>query len=261
MRTFPTAAMLLAVSPAVMTAQTPLRVDSLRLDEPVTVTEFDIDDLKGQPSRLAWSADGSQLYLQTLEGGFGRPDVKLRHYVFAATNGARQNLQIEPEWASEYWIVKSGQASPDGAHMKIELKSEQRRERTTSVPMGGDLARGGTTTATGTATNDGINAAYNSQSVPVHSMFFNGQLVGEFVNSVIVPGLTFGWGPKGTQTLAFAAPKSGRVVVMDAQGGRKELAGSKDALLPAWSPDASRLAWLQKDGRKKFLLKVSRVNS
>lgn len=254
-------AMAVIVSVAPVEAQGPLRVGSLRFGQPATLAVIDLDALKGQPSRLAWSPDGAHLYLQTLEGGFGRPDAKLRHYVFAAATGAKQDLRDEPQWASEYWTAKSGQTSPDGPPLQIDLQSEQRRERTTSTPMGGDLARGGTSIATGAAASDGINAAYNSQVVPVHSMLFKGHIVGEFVNSVIVPGLTFGWGPKGTGAIAFAAPRSGRIVVMDDQGGKLEIAASKDAILPAWSADAGRLAWLQKDGRKKFLLQVVRVST
>jgi Tol biopolymer transport system component len=86
-----------------------------------------------------------------------------------------------------------------------------------------------------------------------------GETVGEFVNSVIVPGLTFGWGPKGSTVIAYAAQKSGRVVVMDAKGSKQEVAGSKDAILPAWSPDGSRLAWLQKDGKKKYELRIAKT--
>ena len=257
MRTTATAAFLLALSPALPAGQA-FRADTLRFTEPATIVELDLEKLKGQPSRLAWSADGSQLYLQTLEGAFGRPDAKLRHYVLATANGAKQDLQAEPEWAAEYWAAKSGQAAPSGT-LKIELKSEQRRERTTSVPMGGDLARGGSSSATGAAANDGVAAAYASQTIPVHSMLLKGDVVGEFVNSVIVPGLTFGWSPKGTSAIAFAAQKSGRIVVMDEQGNRQDVPGSKDAILPAWSPDGGRLAWLQKDGRRTFLLQVVRV--
>jgi hypothetical protein len=89
-------------------------------------------------------------------------------------------------------------------------------------------------------------------------MFVHGELVGEFVNSVIVPGLTFGWGPRGSKVIAYAN-KSGRVMVMDDKGVKKEVSRTEDAVLPAWSPDATRLAWLQKDGRRKFDLQVARV--
>jgi len=225
------------------------------------LVELDMGKLKGEPSRLAWSPDSSQLYLQTLEGGFGRPNPKLRHYVFNATTGAKEDVQAEPEWASKYWTAKSGQSSPDGPALKIELKTEQRREQTTSVPRGGDLARGGTSIDTGTSVADGVSAAYNTQAVTVHSMLFKGETVGEFVNSVIVPGLTFGWGPQGSGLIAFAALKTGRVTVMDSQGAKQDVAGSKDAILPAWSADGSRLAWLQKNGRGKFALQVARVST
>ena len=61
---------------------------ALVISNPTPVAELDMGKLKGEPSRLAWSPDGSQLYLQTLEGGFGRPNAKLRHYVFSAATGA-----------------------------------------------------------------------------------------------------------------------------------------------------------------------------
>ena len=234
---------------------------ALVISNPTPVAELDMGKLKGEPSRLAWSPDGSQLYVQTLDGGFGRPGSKTYHYAFNTADGTKRDLQAEPDWAAAYWAQKSGQASPDAPSMKIELKSEQRMERTTAAPRGGDLARGGTSVDTGTSVGDGVSAAYNSQNVTVHSMVLKGETVGEFVNSVIVPGLTFGWGPKGSKTIAFAEPKTGRLVILDEQGKRQEVAGSKDALLPAWSPSGDRLAWLEKDGRKKFRLQVARVST
>ena len=92
-------------------------------------------------------------------------------------------------------------------------------------------------------------------------MLLKGETVGEFINSVIVPGLTFGWGPKGSKTIAFAQQKTGRLVIMNEQGMRQEVAGSQNALLPAWSPSGDRLAWLEKDGRRKFRLQVARVSA
>lgn len=254
------AAWLIAI-PIAADAQRPLKVDTLSLSEPATIAEIDTDKLKGQPARLAWSPDGLQLYLQTLEGNFGQAGAALHHYGFNAGSGRKQDLQAEPDWASTYWTTKSGQVSPDDQAIRIALKSETRTEKTVSTPMGGDLARGGTSIASGAGANDGVAAAYNRQTIPVHSMFLNGELVGEFVNSVIVPGLTFGWGPPGTKVIVYSANKTGRVVVMDDQGMKREIARTKDAILPAWSPDATRLAWLQKNGRKKFALQVARVST
>ena len=101
-------------------------------------------------------------------------------------------------------------------------------------------------------------AAYNQQPVPVHTMLLNGEVVGEYVNSVIVPGQTFGWGPQGSRVIAYAA-KGGSIVVMNDKGVKQEIPGTKDALFPAWSPDGKRLAWLQKDGKKKMVLKIVEI--
>jgi len=260
MRTRIATAALIAL-PAILAAQSPMRVGTLKLSGPSKIAGLDMDKLKGQPSRLAWSADGTQLYVQTMEGNFGRPGQKLRHYAVMLADGSRQDLQAEPDWASAYWTEKSGQTSPDGPPLKIELKTETRTEKTVSTPMGGELARGGTGGESGSGAGDALAAAYNQQPVPVNTMLVSGSIVGQFVNAVIVPGLTFGWGPTGSKVIAFAEHKSGRVVVMDERGEKREVPGSKDAILPAWSADGTRIAWLQRDGKKKFTLQVARVEA
>lgn len=254
------AASVLAMS-APSFAQTPLRAETAQFSEVTTIVSLDMGKLKGEPARLCWSPDGSELYLQTREGPFGQPNAKLRHYTFSAASGTRRDLDAEPEWASAYWTMKSAQASPDDGQVKIEVRTEQRQQRSTSVPMGSDMARGGVSTAQeGTSAGDAAAAAFGAQGNTTHVMQLKTEAVGEFVNSVIVPGLTFGWAPKGRNAIAFAAPKSGRVVVMDTVGGKQEIAGSHDAILPAWSADGGTLAWLQRDGRRKFLLQVTRVS-
>jgi hypothetical protein len=237
-------------------AQGPVPVGNVQVSAPATIASLDMGKLKGEPSRLAWSPDGSQLYVQTLEGGFGMPGAKLRHYIVAVNGGAVKDLQVEPEWLSPYWTEKSGQASPDVPGLKVDLKTEQRTERTTSAPMGGDLARGGTTTAAGASGGDAASAAYTAQTVQVITLKLLGESIGEFVNAALVPGLTFAWGPKGSQAIAFTTIKDGKVVLMNVEGKKQEIAGTKEAVLPAWSAGASRLAWLQKDGRKKYDLRV-----
>jgi hypothetical protein len=47
---------------------------------------------------------------------------------------------------------------------------------------------------------------------------------------------------------------------MDPDGRKVEVPASKDALLPAWSDDATRLAYLQDSGRKKLTLYVAEVS-
>jgi hypothetical protein len=165
----------------------------------------------------------------------------------------------EPDWASEYWAMKSGRTSPDQPErhpLRIELKSEKRKERTTSLPAGGDLARGGATPAITEA--DQANIA-TQQVTSVHTMLLHGEIIGEFVNSVIVPGLTYGWAPEGTKLVAYTTQTGGRIAVMDETGAKKEVSGSREAILPAWSQDLGRIAWLEKEGRRGYALRVARV--
>jgi hypothetical protein len=263
---------MLVAAPVMLIAQGPLRVTDLKISEPTRIVELDMDKLKGQPFRLAWSPDGSQFYVQTLEGSFadanaGKPSAKLRHYLFpSAPGGSKKDLQGPPDWFAAYWTAKYGQHAPGAPSLAIDVKSERRQQTTTSAPMGGDMAKGGggaaggTSAGSGTSAGDVAAAAVNRQTQTVNVMIFKGQRIGEFVNSVIVPGLTYGWGPSGTNVIAFANPKSGKVVIMDDQAKTLDVDGTKDAILPAWSPDGAWLAWLQKDGKKKFQLLVASVS-
>jgi hypothetical protein len=265
------AAVLVALVPVALLAQGPLRVDALTVADPALVAELDMGKLKGEPFKMAWSPDGSQLYVQTLEGSYadanaGKPNAKLRHYLFASSAGAsKKDVNGPPDWFASYWTEKYGQHAPGAPALAIQLKSEQRRQSTTAAPMGGDLARGGGDAGSGTGAGAGTSAGdvaaanYASQTQTVHMMLYKGETIGEFVNSAIVPGLTYGWGPSGTNAIAFAKPKGGKVVIMDDQGKKLEIDKSDDAVLPAWSPDGTRLAWLQKDGKKKYKLLVAAV--
>lgn len=257
---------LLAVAPLALAAQGPIRVANLQVSEPAQIAELDMDKLKGQPFRLAWSPDGSQLYVQTLEGSFadanaGKPSAKLRHYLFPSTpGGSKKDLNAPPDWFAAYWTAKYGQTAPGAPSLAIEVKGEQRKVSATSAPAGGEMAKGGVVPGDlGTSAGDVGSAAFASQTQRVNVMLYKGQRIGEFVNSVIVPGLTYGWGPSGTNVIAFAEPKDGKIVIMDDQAKTLEVDGTKDAILPAWSPDGTRLVWLQKDGKKKYKLFVSSI--
>lgn len=257
---------LLAVAPAIAAAQGPLRVNAITIGEPARIAELDMDKLKGQPFRLAWSPDGSQLYVQTLEGSYGdvakgRSTVKLRHYIFKAAGGDdKKDVQGPPDWFGAYWNDKSRQYPEGAPALAIDARNEMRKQTATSMPMGGDLARGGPGGTTGSSAGDVAAASYATQTVPVTTLVYKGQKIGEFVNSVFVPGLTYAWGPAGTNIMAFTAVDDDlKVTIVDDQGGKKTIDGTKESVLPAWSQDGSKLAWLQKDGRKKFQLYVASV--
>lgn len=252
----------LFVIPAAAAAQQPLEIGSLAAGAARAVAELKTDDIKGQPMRLAWSLDGSELYLQTVEGDPGRPGAKVRHYVLSAATGQRKSADEEPAWAKVTWTAKSDRSSPDVPAFMINVTTEKRTERTTAAPMGGDMARGGMGSSGGSGASDAdlANAANTGQTVNVYSMVLGGQTIGEFVNTAIVPGMTFGWGPRGSRAIVYAEPKNGRLVVMDVTGKTQELKDTKDALLPAFSPDGTQIAWLRRDGRKKFILQIAAID-
>jgi len=240
--------------------QTPLRVEGLN-PAAARVRTIDTIETVEKPWRLAWSPDGSELYVQILDGEYadaqaGRGRVSFEHYLYSLADGSKNGIESEPSWAGEYWRMKSNRHAPDAPELSISLDDERRIEQTTQVPRGGDLAKGGTTTQTGTSVGDAAAAAYSRQTVFVNYYAYKGERIGEFVNSVVVHGLTFGWGPPGTGAIAFATPKGGKLIVMDDRGSQKEIPATRNALLPAWSHDGRQLAWLEKQGRKKYELKI-----
>ena len=248
-------------------AQTRLPVGQLAVGDAREIIEVDTDKLKGQPSKLAWSPDGKEIYLELLDGQFGKGGTP-RHFVIAVADGKQKSVDTPPAWAAASWNRKSGQASPDEPAFKIGVETSHRQERTVSAPMGGDLARGAPGSGGdigggtgGTSSGEAIAAAAGMQNVAVHAMKLAGETIGEFVNTVIVPGLTFGWGPSGSKVIVFAKPKGGELVIMDSAKKKQQIDDTKDALLPAFSEDGTKLAWLKKDGRKKFSLLVANVTA
>lgn len=242
----------------------PATVDAstLTLSMPASIVELDSGRLKGDLSRLAWSPDARQLYLQTIERDRGGNLKSVHHYVLALDGKPPKGVDAEPPWSTAYWSWKSAQAAPGLPAFKIDVEQQQKRMSGTSIPVGGDLARGGVDAggsaggaATGFGTGDAVSAALQSQMVSVFTLKLKGEVVGEFVNAPAMPGLTFGWAPAGTGLIAFSDP-TGRLVIMDHEGHKQEIVSSKSALLPAWTDDGKRLAYLEKTGKNKAALKI-----
>lgn len=238
----------------------------LSVSAPAQVVEIDIGKLKGDLNRLSWSPDGLQLYIQTAERDAAGRIKSARHYLLGLDGKPPRSVDAEPPWSAAYWMWKSGQAAPGAPGFKIEPEQRQERKTATSTPAGGNLARGGTDTggspgggATGLGTGDVMSAAFQSQMVQIITLRLKGEVIGEFVNAPLAPGLTWGWGPTGSRLVAFANI-SGRIIVMDDQGRKQEIESSRSALLPAWSDDGKRLAYLEKSGRHRAVLRVVDVN-
>jgi hypothetical protein len=230
----------------------------LTLSAPAAIVELDTGKLKGDPVRLSWSSDGQQLYLQTAEHDRSGNVKSTHHYLLDLDGKPPKGVDEEPAWSTRYWAWKSGQSAPGLMSFKIDVDQQRQRRSATAAPTGGDMAKGGVDAGAGagggTSPGDVMSSAAQSQTVNVYTLKLKGQVVGEFVNTPAVPGLTFGWAPIGTGLVAYANP-DGRIVIMDDQG-RKQQISSKTALLPAWTGDGARLAYLEKTGKNKATLKI-----
>lgn len=238
----------------------------LVISSPAPIVEFDTRKLKGEVDRLSWSPDAQQIYLQTTERDRAGAIKTAHHYLLMLDGQPPRRIDQEPQWSAAYWEWKSTQAAPGRPTWKIAVEQRQQRVQATSVPMGGDLARGGpegsgAMAPVGAGANaNAMAAAMQSQVANYFTLMLNGEVVGEFVNAPAIPGLTFGWGPAGTGLIAYAN-RAGRAIIMDQEGRKKEIAESKSTLLPAWTDDGKRLAYLERGGKNKFALKIVDVTT
>lgn len=269
MRNLTTTAALVIVSAISADAQTPIAAGSLQVAMK-EVGEVDTGKLKGDLAKLAWSPDGATLYLQTVERDrFG--NGKEYHYTMPAGGGEASKADAQPDWAARYWTWKSAPAAPGLPAFKFDVSTRRETRRATAAPPGGSLAGmggdstgsgggGGRGSSGGTGASEAANVALQGQTAQIITLRLKDEVVGEYVNANVVPGLTFGWAPQGRAAIAFA-DREGRLVIMDEKGGKTRVADSKDVVLPAWSDDGSRIAFLQKSGKKKFKVMVASLDA
>jgi hypothetical protein len=91
------------------------------------------------------------------------------------------------------------------------------------------------------------------------ALVLNGVRLAEGTGDTVVPGRTYGWAPAGSNLIAYADPESGALTVMDSRGRRIAVESTRACSLPAWSDDASRIAFLEKTGRSTYTLMVVKV--
>jgi hypothetical protein len=252
---------------ALIVGQSTPSAETIRL-LPSVVAEFQLGagGINGQRVRqLAWSPDGRELYLMTYEPNRDASIKEAFHYVMPAAGGKFARVEATPTWAATYWTWKSDRSAPGDQSRQIEVLQEKKRAETgVATPMGGDMARGGADTggagaAGGISPAAATDAARGMQMQDVYTLKLKGEIVGEWINHPIVPGLTFGWGPKATGLIAFAEKNGGRLVLMDRAGKKQKVDGTKDVVLPAFSDDGSRLAYLEGRGRNRFAVIVADV--
>ena len=229
-------------------------VSQVTFSTPTAVVELDAGKLKGSPTRLVWAPEGDALYVQTRDKDGLGPVVR-HHLVNLATREVK-TADAEPAWASRSWQAKSAQSPPWAPALRIAVKEEKRQVGTTAAPMGGGLARGSPDAGqTGASAGEVTSAAQTVQQASVWTLTFQGEWIGEWVNTPVTPGTTFGWSPVGLKMIAFV-DREGRLTLMDDGRHKVVVGGTRDALLPAWSDDGRCIAYAERTGRKKVTLRM-----
>ncbi|HEV3139546.1 MAG TPA: hypothetical protein VGY57_03470, partial [Vicinamibacterales bacterium] len=192
----------LAAAPA--SPATTLDVSSLTVSAPALVCELDLKVLKGELRRLSWSADHRYLHVQTLDR------KTLRDYIVTLPEGAISAAFGEPEWADQYWTMKSGLIAPGAPDLKIEVLEDHQRTRPT--PFSGGFSNNGAQTVDPRNPRDTF--AIDAR------LTLLGEEIGYFLNEVAMAGATYGWGPPGSGAIAFI-DASGRVTLFDRDKHKK----------------------------------------
>jgi len=92
----------------------------------------------------------------------------------------------------------------------------------------------------------------------IHELRLGDEIVGRGINQPIIWGATFSWAPYAMGALAFT--DNGHLAILDADGHKVRVRDTKDVMLPAWSDDGRRIAWLQRKG-KTYVLMMTEVST
>jgi hypothetical protein len=230
----------------------------LTVSEPKAIAEIDTKKVQGTPAGLALNADGT-LYLR-IQG-----KDKARHYqIVTMPQVSLGQVDQLPQWAATYWSWKGATVAPGDPALKLEVEQRADRSRAVNTPSGGELA--GMSSASilggggGQGVSDGaaINAANNSMAGQIVTLRFKGQVVGEWNGEAPQPGMRLGWAPAPMGLLAYC-DKDGRVQILDRDGHRVPIPGTKNAILPAWSTDGKQIVYLQKTSDRLYTLMAAAV--
>ncbi len=233
------------------TAWVHLDVSKLTVSQPTVITQVDTGKLKGEPRRLAWEPGGDLLYLQTAEGN--APIFTFHHYTIAVNGGAVTVVDGEPGWASDYWAFKQDRIAPGAPLLVIQVEQKEEILKAGTGPAGVlDREAGAMNViANGPSIDNLGKGTHGDQKVRVVRLRLLGEELGTWSNEWFNAGAKFGWGPPGSRAIVHLN-ESGGLVFFDEHKHRQTVPGVKDALLPAWSADGTRLAYLQKTGRKTY---------
>ncbi len=228
----------------------PIDARRVLVSAPERLVEVALDDLKGDPRRLAWSPEGERLYVRAVKSDrWG--NQRTWHYEITLADRRLRLVEREPAWASAYWEWKSARSAPESPDFRIAIESRQERRSATGVASAGAMAQsGGDPTLGAEMGPQGQAIAKHSmqdQMVTTTTLTLRRERLGEYVNVAPLLGLTFGWAPAPLDAIAYCDAK-GRPVVMDRAGRKRPIQGLNDASLPAWSPGGTQIALAQRAG-------------
>jgi len=197
-------------------------VSALKASEPALVCELDLKVLKGDLRRLSWSVDGRYLHVQTLD------HKTVYDYIIRLPEGDISVAFGEPEWAEQYWTMKSSLTAPGAPDLKIEVL--ENHQRTQPNPFAGGFNSVG-----GAQTGADPHNARDTFAIEARLLLL-GQEVGYTLNEVAMAGGSYGWGPLGSGAIAYI-DTAGRVTLFDRAKHKNVVATAKGAMMPAWSGD------------------------
>src|SRR3954453_14859249 len=94
---------------------------ALPVAAPASVAQIDTGKLKGEPTELAWSPDGSSLFLQTSERDRLGMIKSPRFFIMSAADGKPEPVKAAPDWVSEYWGWKAHKSAPGAGSFEIDI--------------------------------------------------------------------------------------------------------------------------------------------
>ena len=154
----------LAAALLLATAQPGRSASTVSLDTPLRLVEIDTGKLKGEPWRMAWSPDGTQLYVEAADRDARGTVKSSKGVVVTLADRSMKHVDQPPAWVANYWLWKSGQASPAAPAFKITVDQRQEIVRAIAAPTGGALAKGGTADpGAGSSLGDAASAANTAQ--------------------------------------------------------------------------------------------------
>jgi hypothetical protein len=234
-------------------AMAPLDVTKIEVGAPVVAAEIDTGKLKGEVRRLCWSPDGATLYLQTAEGN---PPVEIPHHYSIAVNGGTVTpLGEQPDWAGRFWDLKQDRVAPGNPALVIEVVQGSATLKS-GVGQAGVLDRSSSPDSVASSHPSADSLAVGNmgnERARVVRLTLLGHDIATWTNERPYPGGRFSWGPSHGDALVYVGEK-GQLVFFDQKQHKRPIAATRDAVLPAWSTDGKRLAYLQKTGRKKYLV-------